>query len=66
MTAMDTPDTRSWVTLPSSVYFSRATVPAGAHRISIVFEGKGGTTTENRTVNVPDGGFVVVPVSSMR
>jgi uncharacterized protein len=66
LTAMDTPDTRSWVTLPSAVYFSRVEVPAGTHAISIVFEGNGGTYTEKRSVTVPDGGFAVVPASAMR
>ena len=32
----------------------------------VVFEGSGGSYTERRTVTVPDGGFVVVPVASMR
>ncbi len=66
LTAMDTPDTRSWVTLPSSVFFARAEVSAGTHVVSVVFQGKGGTVTEKRTVTVKEGGFIVVPVSSMR
>lgn len=66
LTAMDTPDTRSWVTLPSSVHFSRSEVPAGTHVVSVVYEGKRGTYTEERTVTVPDGGFAVVVSSSMR
>jgi hypothetical protein len=66
LTVADTPDTRSWVSLPAKVMFARAEVPAGRHEITIVFEGAAGRYQEKRTVDVKDGGFIVVPVSSMR
>jgi tetratricopeptide (TPR) repeat protein len=66
LTAADTPDTRSWVTLPSRIYISRVEVAPGPHQLSIVFEGKAGRHVETKTVNVAEGGFVVVPVASMR
>lgn len=66
LTAADTPDTRSWVTLPSRVYFSRTELQAGRHDVEIVFEGSAGRTVIDRTIEVPAGGFVVLPLASMR
>ncbi len=66
MTAADTPDTRSWVTLPSMILVSRKEVPAGKHKVSVAFSGQAGSTQVDKTVNVPPGGFSVVSVASMR
>jgi hypothetical protein len=66
LTAADTPDTRSWVTLPSSVFITRVEVKAGSHTVEVTFSGKGGQTTVRKEIEVPDGGFVVLPVASMR
>ncbi len=66
LTAADTPDTRSWVTLPSKIFIARKEVPPGSHEIKITFEGKGGRYVQTKKVNVVEGGFVVVPVASMR
>ncbi len=66
MTVADTPDTRSWVTLPSLVYLSRMEVPPGEHQVVVTFEGKGGRIQVTQTVSVKEGGFVVVPFSTMR
>lgn len=66
MVAADTPDTRSWVTLPSKVMLAREEVRPGRHEVTVVFEGRGGRYVVTKEVEVPDGGFVVVPVASMR
>jgi uncharacterized protein len=67
MTAFDTPDTRSWVTLPQAVYFARVELPPGTHRISLVYRGDGGAVQDVvREVDVKAGGFYVVSASSMR
>ncbi len=66
LTAADTPDTRSWVTLPSKIFITRLEVPPGKHEIDITFEGKAGRYVITKTVNVTEGGYIVVPVASMR
>lgn len=66
LTAADTPDTRSWVTLPSRISLSRAQVPAGTHTVKVTFEGKGTSHVITKTVEVAEGGYVVIPVASMR
>jgi hypothetical protein len=66
MTAADTPDTRSWVTLPSQVLLTRVEAPPGDYEIVVFFEGKGGKMTATKKVRVVPGGAVVVPVMSMR
>ncbi len=66
LTAADTPDTRSWVTLPSAIHLARAMVPAGRHELQVEFSGPGGLLKLKKTVDVPAGGFIVLPVSTMR
>jgi hypothetical protein len=66
LTAADTPDTRSWVTLPSHVVISRAELPAGRHKVLIRLEGAQGSRRIERQVDLPPGGFAVVSVASMR
>lgn len=66
MTAADTPDTRSWVTLPSMILVSRKEIPAGKHKVTVAFSGQAGSMQVDKTVNVPPGGFSVVSVASMR
>ena len=66
MTAADTPDTRSWVTLPSMILVSRKEIPAGKHKVTVAFSGQAGSMHIDKTVNVPPGGFSVVSVASMR
>jgi uncharacterized protein len=66
MTAFDTPDTRSWVTLPHAVYLSRAELAPGKHRISVLFEGQGSGYAVEKEVEIKAGGFTVVSTSSMR
>lgn len=62
MTAADTPDTRSWVTLPARVHVARRRVPAGEHRVRV----RVGRHRLERTVRVSPGGFAVVNFSGLR
>ncbi|MCP4198443.1 MAG: hypothetical protein GY762_14940 [Proteobacteria bacterium] len=66
LTAADTPDTRSWVTLPSQVFLTRVEVQPGDYEVVVTFEGKGGRMTAKKKVTVIPGGAVIVPVMSMR
>lgn len=66
MFAADTPDTRSWVTLPSEIYVARAEVARGRHEIAVAFEGAAGRTETRKVVDVPPAGFAVVTAASMR
>lgn len=62
MTAADTPDTRSWVTLPARFHLARARIPAGQHTISVRYRGQ----TRTHTVELPPGGFTVINFSELR
>ena len=66
MFAADTPDTRSWVTLPSEVYVARVDVPRGRHEVTVAFEGAAGRMQTSKVVDVPPAGFAVVTAASMR
>jgi uncharacterized protein len=63
MTLMDTPDTRSWVSLPAEFYLARQHVPAQTVQLTVLFQGPGGEHRVSRTVTVPDGGYEVVYVT---
>lgn len=62
MTAADTPDTRSWVTLPARFHIARGRLPAGEHSISVRYRGQ----TRTRTVKLEPGGWAVVNFSDLR
>lgn len=62
MTAADTPDTRSWVTLPARFHLARARVPAGQHTVAVRYRGQ----TRTHTVELPPGGFAVINFSELR
>ncbi len=66
LTAADTPDTRSWVTLPSHVVLSRCEVEPGRHEVVVELSGAAGRERHTRLVDVPGGGFSVVAISAMR
>jgi len=66
LTAADTPDTRSWVTLPANVVLSRVEVPPGEHEVKVVLDGPGGREQHTKNVSVPGGGFAVVSIAAMR
>lgn len=59
---MDVPDTRSWSSLPAKVFFARGRWPAGAHRLTVTFEGTGETVS--REVTVTDGATQFVFISN--
>jgi hypothetical protein len=66
MVALDKPDTRSWTTLPDRVFIGRASVPPGEHTLEIMVEGAGGQELRTVTVNVGQGGYVVLDVTTLR
>ncbi|MGH1345220.1 MAG: hypothetical protein ACRBN8_26900 [Nannocystales bacterium] len=66
LVALDKPDTRSWTTLPDRVYVARSRVPAGAHTVVVEAAGPGGRETRTFDVTVPQGGFVVLDVTTLR
>jgi hypothetical protein len=66
MVALDKPDTRSWTTLPDRVWIGRASVPAGEHTLEISVRGNGGEERRTATVNVGEGGYVVLDVTTLR
>lgn len=59
LTAVDTPDTRSWATLPARMAFGRVRVPPGKH--SVLLTARGQKLSE--TVDVPANGFKVVAMT---
>ncbi len=59
---LDTPDTRSWETLPARVAVARLRVPAGKHAVRIV--ARGAVRTVN--VDVDKGGWAVVSMMALR
>ncbi len=62
LTALDTPDTRSWETLPARVAIARVRIPAGKHRVRIDARGVVRTTE----VDVDKGGWAVVSLMGLR
>ena len=62
MTAIDTPDTRSWSTLPARIAFGRVRVPPGPQTIVLRAAG----VEKTQVVNVPKGGWAVVPLTVLR
>jgi uncharacterized protein len=66
MVALDRPDTRSWSTLPNKIHIGRAVVPAGAHTVEVTVLGPGGKERHTTEIEVQEGGFVVVDVTTLR
>lgn len=62
LSALDTPDTRSWSTLPARIALARTRVPAGAHELVVSARGE----TRRIRVNVAAGGWAFVPVMVLR
>lgn len=62
LTAVDTPDTRSWSTLPARIAFGRARVPPGRHTIVLRAAG----FEKRQVVNIPSRGWAVVPLTVLR
>ncbi len=66
MVALDKPDTRSWSTLPEKIHIGRAVVPAGAHTVEVTVLGPGGKERHTTKLEVREGGFAVVDVTTLR
>jgi hypothetical protein len=62
LTALDTPDTRSWETLPARVAIARVRVPAGKHSIRVDARG----VLRTQTLDVEKGGWNVVSLLGLR
>jgi hypothetical protein len=62
LTALDTPDTRSWETLPARVAIARVRLPAGRHRVHIDARG----VLRDVDLSVEDGGWSVVSLMGLR
>jgi hypothetical protein len=62
LTALDTPDTRGWSTLPARLAVARLRVPAGEHEITLGARGE-----EKRVkVTLEKGGWTLVPLMTLR
>lgn len=62
LTAADTPDTRSWATLPARMAFGRVMLPAGARTVHVHARGADVTTK----VDIKPGGFAVVNLTALQ
>ena len=62
LSALDTPDTRSWETLPARVAVARVRLPAGRHRV--VLDVRGWQRTQE--IVVEKGGWQVVSLMALR
>jgi hypothetical protein len=62
LTATDTPDTRSWSTLPARIAVGRVRLPAGPHTIELSIDGQ----RKQQTVNLTKNGWAVVNLTVLR
>jgi hypothetical protein len=62
MTAADTPDTRSWSTLPARIAVGRVRVAPGKHTIELVSRG----VRKHQTVTLKPGGWTVAVLTVLR
>lgn len=62
LTATDTPDTRSWATLPARIALGRLRVPAGTHTVELRVSGE----ILRKTVVVKPRGFTAVNLTVLR
>jgi len=62
LTAADTPDTRSWSTLPGRIAVARLVLPPGQHTIEVAAQG----IRQKATVNLAPGGWEVVNLTVLR
>lgn len=62
LTALDTPDTRSWETLPARIAVARVRVPAG--RYPLVIDARGWKRTQELVVK--EGGWAVASLMALR
>ena len=62
LTVLDTPDTRSWETLPARIAIARVRVPAGRHTVHLDARG----VLRDAEVDVEKGGWSVVSLMALR
>ncbi len=62
LTAADTPDTRSWVTLPAGVAVARLSLPPGSHRVHLEARGQ----ARDATVEARPGSWTLVSLDALR
>jgi hypothetical protein len=62
LTAADTPDTRSWITLPARVDVTRLRLPPGKHHIDLSAQGK----SKSVDVDLSPGGWEAVSLTVLR
>jgi hypothetical protein len=62
LSALDTPDTRSWSTLPARIAVGRIRVPAGAHKVKLSARGE----TRTFDVKVAAGDWAFLPMMVLR
>jgi hypothetical protein len=62
LTALDTPDTRSWETLPARIAVARVRLPVGRHRVAI--DARGWRRTQE--IQVEKNGWQVVSLMALR
>ncbi|HKP58902.1 MAG TPA: hypothetical protein VJV78_19410 [Polyangiales bacterium] len=62
MTAMDTPDTRGWSTLPARIAIARVRVPPGKHVIELEARG----IRKRQEIDLKPGGWAVVNLTALR
>ncbi len=62
LTAADTPDTRSWSTLPARIAIGRIRVAPGKHRVDLSVQG----SNKRQTIDVQPGGWAVVNLTVLR
>jgi tetratricopeptide (TPR) repeat protein len=62
LTATDTPDTRSWQTLPARLTFGRIRVKPGVHEVEVFARG----ARKRQRVTIAPGGFAVVAHTVLR
>lgn len=62
MTATDTPDTRSWSTLPARLTVARIRVPPGKHVVDLAVSGE----RKRQTLDLKPGGWAAVNLTVLR
>jgi hypothetical protein len=62
LTATDTPDTRSWATLPARLVIGRVRVPAGTYDVELVARGK----KKKKQLKLAPGGWAVLSHTVLR
>ena len=61
LTATDTPDTRSWATLPARIAFGRMRVHAGTHTVALTAAGG----RKHQTITIEPHGWAVINLSAL-